>query len=242
MATLKNLLNFPSIPQKPNNAWSGFYLDCFLAGKVINPETGKNYKIFKTFKECYDTFIWLKENYPKIDCNGIQMTATGFDLRRENIIRKTPEALTTDGLACYVYGPPVFCLKGRKALEYRLDEEETWATEDWDYLKILKEKKYKEPWADDVIFHNCKLYWTNGTRIEYCELEGVDKMNEIMMGDDIDQDDIKEFNKLISEAACNTPLEYVFVKDVKTKQNIGQMSYLDVIYDCNDGLERIMYY
>jgi hypothetical protein len=94
---------------KKNNLWkkehkhlSSCYIDAWCGGKVKNPQTGKSYRYFSTFKECYDEGVRLNkmnEGY----VGGITMTKGGFDLRKSYKIKMAKRPDETSGLCAWSF-------------------------------------------------------------------------------------------------------------------------------------------
>lgn len=94
---------------KKNNLWkkehkklSPCYIDAWCGGKVKNPSTGKSYRYFSTFKECYDEGVRLNQ-YQEGYVGGITMTKGGFDLRKSPKIKMAKRPDETSGLCAWSF-------------------------------------------------------------------------------------------------------------------------------------------
>ena len=233
--------------RKPSTGWSGFYLDCYLAGKVKDPSTGKNYKQFENFPSAVKEFYKLQEKNIKV--GGIVQTSKGFDLRLDNIIRRPGHHLRHDALACWVWGPPIFCLKGKNALPHPINEHESWS-DDWDWETDVKEK-IDYIWDGHLgvageLWH-CRQFWVNNGRYEYADY-GEEAM-EWMKSEEImeqwgESADVSIYRKIIDEYEKEKQTRvYIPIKDVKTQKVIGRIEENDLITDTGDSMiDKIEYF
>jgi hypothetical protein len=154
--------NLTSIPKKPNQNWSGFYLDCYL--KNQKKENGKVLR-YSDFNDAVKKVEELYKTQHAI--YGIQMTTKGFEIRTGHYIygQWKGHHLKGNGLACWTLGQPIFvCEEQNSGLVRPIEEESSWSDDyAWEEIEAV---------GPEVKLHNWVYSWMVKGKLYQVQTDG----------------------------------------------------------------------